>query len=97
MVVEGSLHMGAVTWDGGLLYCCLTESLTEVRDASGSFVLMLLAIRERVLLVEAKYVCVALTNYRISSSRTVSLPCSGLTTNYNTALCLIEGLSNILF
>jgi hypothetical protein len=44
-----------------LLYCCLTDSLTEVRDASGSFVLMLLAIRERILLVEAKYVCASLT------------------------------------
>jgi hypothetical protein len=36
--------------------------------------------------VEAKYVCVAQTNLRSSSSRTVRLPSSGLTTNYNTLL-----------
>ena len=54
--------MGAVSWDGGLLYCLLTDSLTEVRDASGGFVPVLLAIRERILLVEAKYVCATLTN-----------------------------------
>jgi hypothetical protein len=35
----------------------------EVRDASGSFMLMLLAIGEHILLVEAKYICVTLTNY----------------------------------
>ena len=39
-----------------------TDSLTEVRDASGGFVPVLLAIRERILLVEAKYVCATLTN-----------------------------------
>ena len=49
-------------WDGAYSTAARTDSLTEVRDASGGFVPVLLAIRERVLLVETKYVCVTLTN-----------------------------------
>ena len=54
--------LGTVFDHKHFLYSNLQHSLTEVRDASGGFVPVLLAIRERILLVEAKYVCATLTN-----------------------------------
>ena len=62
MSVERFLTNGVPSLGMALTLLLLTDSLTEVRDASGGFVPMLLAIREHLLLVEAKYVCVPLTN-----------------------------------
>ena len=62
MRVERFLTNGVPSLGTALTLLLLTDSLTEVRDASGGFVPVLLAIRERILLVEAKYVCVTLTN-----------------------------------